>query len=142
MVESLSRRKAPDRIALNREHAADEERRVAQAYLVWPLAIAERISARDDASHWYKFHLRQALWFGNALALAWLVALVWPLVLSGLVQDLTATLWIYGVALTLDTALLVLGVIAAVRYSRRAGRGAFFVIPWLARVTGSGSPTP
>jgi hypothetical protein len=109
---------------------------------VWPLAIAERLSPRDDASHWYKFHLRQALWFGNALIAAWFVALLWPLLLSGMVANLTATLWIYGLALLLDLILLVAGLVAAVRYSRRAGRGAFFVIPWLARLTGSGPPTP
>jgi hypothetical protein len=106
------------------------------------LAIAERLAPRDDASHWYKFHLRQALWFGSALVGAWFVALVWPLVASSLIDNLTATLWIYGIGLLLDAILLIAGMVAAVRYSRRAGRGAFFVIPWLARVTGSGPPTP
>jgi hypothetical protein len=110
--------------------------------LVWPLAIGERMAPRDDASHWYKFHLRQALWFGNALAAAWLVALLWPLLLTFVFPDMTATLWFYGLGMLIDTVLLIASIVAALRYSRRAARGAFFVIPWLARLTGSGPPTP
>ncbi|MDQ2992490.1 MAG: hypothetical protein M3R30_06705 [Candidatus Eremiobacteraeota bacterium] len=101
-----------------------------------------RVAPRDDGSHWYRFHLRQALWFGNLAAIAGLVALLWPLVLASFVADVGATIWIYGLALVIDSAFLVAWIVLAVRYSRRAARGEFFVIPLVARVTGSASPIP
>ena len=66
--------------------------------------------------------------------------MLWPLVLSSLVSSIGATIWIYALALLLDCALLVVWLVLAMRYSRRAGRGEFFVIPWVARLTG-GTPS-
>jgi hypothetical protein len=68
--------------------------------------------------------------------------LVWPLVVTSLIADITLTIWIYGLALLIDCALLVAWIVLALRYSRRAARGEFFVIPWVARVTGSATPIP
>ena len=109
---------------------------------MWPLAIVERIAPREDGSHWYAFHLKQALWFGNLAAIAGLLALVWPLILTSLVASIAVTIWIYWLALLIDCTLLVAWIVLALRYSRRAARGEFFVIPWVARVTGSATPIP
>jgi len=68
--------------------------------------------------------------------------LVWPLVLTSLVANVAVTIWVYGLALLIDVALLVAWIVQALRYSRRAARGEFFVIPWVARVTGSATPIP
>jgi hypothetical protein len=107
------------------------------AYLVWPLALADRFTTRSEASNWYRFHLRQARWFGALSALVGCAALLWPLLLSMLVGNLTATLWIYGVAILADLALFVLWLVLAMRYSQRAGNGELFEVPWVTRITGT-----
>ena len=66
-----------------------------------------------------------------------MVALVWPLVLSVIVANVIATLWIYAVAILADVVLFVLWLVLAIRYSQSAGRGELFDVPWVARVTGT-----
>ena len=103
---------------------------------MWPVAVYDRIAPRPEASNWYRFHLRQALWFGNIAATIALLAFLWPLLLSFVVSSVVATIWIYAFAMLLDIALFVLWMIAAMRYSQRASSGEFFDVPWIARVTG------
>jgi len=110
---------------------------VSLAYYIWPLTLYARVEPRADASQWYRFHLRQALWFGILSGAVALVALAWPLALSVVVGSVAGVLWIYGVAMLLDLALFVLWLILAMRYSQRAGRGELFEIPWVARLTGT-----
>ncbi|HTC30310.1 MAG TPA: hypothetical protein VK702_06240 [Candidatus Acidoferrum sp.] len=81
--------------------------------------------------------MRQALGFGMLSSVVGLAALLWPLVLSTLVGNVVATLWIYGLAMLIDLALLVLWIVLALRYSQRAGRGELFDVPWVARLTGT-----
>jgi len=66
-----------------------------------------------------------------------LAALLWPLVLSTLIGNVVATLWIYGLAMAIDLTLLVVWIVLALRYSQRAGRGQLFDVPWVARLTGT-----
>lgn len=109
---------------------------------MWPVAIYERISPRPDASGFYRLHLRQALWFGNLAALVALAAFVWPLLLSLAVTNVVATIWIYVFAMLVDTALFVLWLVLAIRYSRRAARGELFNIPFVERFVGTSPRTP
>jgi hypothetical protein len=81
--------------------------------------------------------MRQALGFGLLSSLIGFVALLWPLVLSALIGNVIATLWIYGIAMVVDLALLVVWIVLAVRYSQRAARGELFDVPWVARLTGT-----
>jgi hypothetical protein len=81
--------------------------------------------------------MRQALGFGLLSSLIGFVALLWPLVLSALIGNVIATLWIYGIAMAIDLALLVVWIVLAVRYSQRAARGELFDVPWVARLTGT-----
>jgi len=81
--------------------------------------------------------MRQARWFGALASVIGFAALLWPLVLSMLIANATATIWIYGVAILADLALFVLWVVLAMRYSQRAERGELFDIPWVARITGT-----
>ena len=103
---------------------------------MWPLAIYARIAPRPDATTWYQYHLRQALWFGNLSALTALAALVWPLIISLVVTNVTATIWIYILAMLVDVALFVLWLVLAIRYSQRVARGELFEIPVVSRFTG------
>jgi hypothetical protein len=80
--------------------------------------------------------MRQARWFGALSAVIGFGALLWPLLLSMIVANATAALWIYGVAILADLALFVLWLVLAMRYSQRAGNGDLFEIPWVARITG------
>jgi hypothetical protein len=80
--------------------------------------------------------MKQARWFGALVAVIGFVALFWPLAFSLIVSNPTATLWIYGVAIIADLALLVLWLVLAIRYSQRAGNAELFNIPWIARMTG------
>jgi hypothetical protein len=81
--------------------------------------------------------MRQALGFGILSSAIGLVALLWPLLLSALVANVVATLWIYGIAMIVDLALLAVWIFLAVRYSQRAARGELFDVPWVARLTGT-----
>ena len=99
--------------------------------------MLERITPRPEASGWFRFHMRQALGFGILSAVIGFAALLWPLVLSALIGNVVATLWIYGFAMVIDLALLVLWIVLAVRYSQRAARGELFDVPWVARLTGT-----
>jgi hypothetical protein len=83
--------------------------------------------------------MRQALWFGNVTALAAFVALLWPLAASFFVSNVALTIWLYGLAMLIDVALLCAWLVLALRYSRRAGRGELFDAPWLVRLTGASS---
>jgi hypothetical protein len=112
-------------------------RMVSISYYIWPIALYARVEPREDASHWFRFHLRQAMWFGLLSGVIALVAFAWPLLLSLLVENLLATLWIYGIAMVADIALFVLWLYLAMRYSQRAGRGELFEIPLVARLTGT-----
>ncbi|MGD0969196.1 MAG: hypothetical protein ABR949_13040 [Candidatus Aquilonibacter sp.] len=81
--------------------------------------------------------MRQALGFGILSSVVGLAALLWPLVLSTLIGNVVATLWIYGLAMAIDLTLLVVWIVLALRYSQRAGRGQLFDVPWVARLTGT-----
>ena len=141
MGGALSRREAPSRetIATPTDRVTAESRIVSLAYLAWPVAIYERIAPREDATNWYRFHLRQALWYGNIAAIIALAAFLWPLLFSFIVANVTAILVVYGVAITLDIALFVLWLMLSLRYSRRASQGELFTIPLVARIRGTGS---
>ena len=79
--------------------------------------------------------MRQALWFGALSALIGLAAFSWPLVLSILVANIAATIWIYALASLGDLVLFVIWLVLAMRYSQRASRGDLFDVPWVARLT-------
>ncbi|HKU68209.1 MAG TPA: hypothetical protein VJP85_10570 [Candidatus Baltobacteraceae bacterium] len=83
---------------------------------------------REPASSWYRQHIRQALAFGVRSAIWATIALVWPLVLSLLAGNLTATIVFYIVAMVLDVVLFVLWLKRALEYSKRASRGETFAI--------------
>jgi hypothetical protein len=101
------------------------------------MALLERVTPRPEASGWFRFHMRQALGFGMLSSAIGFAALLWPLVLSASVANVVATLWIYGVAMIVDLALLAVWGLLAVGYSQRAARGELFNVPWVARLTGT-----
>ncbi len=101
------------------------------------MALLERVAPRPEASGWFRFHMRQALGFGMLSSAIGLAALIWPLVLSAIVANVIATLWIYGVAMIVDLGLLVVWIVLALRYSQQAARGDLFDVPWVARLTGT-----
>jgi hypothetical protein len=101
------------------------------AYLVWPVAVYDFIARRPDGSHWYRFHMRQALKFGNAAALAALVALLWPLVVSFFLTGIAVTIWLYAIAIVIDVTLAAIWAVLAIQYGRRAANGRLFDIPWI-----------
>jgi len=83
--------------------------------------------------------MHQAFWFGlisGALAVA---ALLWPLLASFVISNVTITIWVYAIALLLDGGLLTWWFVLAARYSRRAAHGDLFDVPWVSRLTGSTS---
>jgi hypothetical protein len=138
---ALSRRQTNGRRAIDDPVTgpAQEARLVSLAYLAWPIAVYDRIAPREDVSSWFRFQMRQALWFGNfAVAIAF-VALLWPLLASFIIPDATFTIWIYAVAMVADVVLFVGWLVLALRYSRRAAHGDLFDVPWVVRLTGTRS---
>jgi hypothetical protein len=139
---ALPRREAHGRLAIDDpapSGPAREARLVSLAYLAWPIALYDRIAPREEVSNWYRFQMRQALWFGNCGVSIAFVALVWPLLASFLVTDVGITIWLYAFAMLLDLAIFVVWLVLALRYSRRAAHGEMFDVPWVARLTGTRS---
>ncbi len=66
-----------------------------------------------------------------------LVALAWPLVVSGVISSPTVVIWLYAIAFMQDLALFVLWVVLVMRYSQSAGRGELFEIPLVSRIAGT-----
>ncbi len=102
-------------------------------YLFWPAALYEQLAAREPASSWYRTQIRQAVAFGTRWALIAFAALVWPLAISLVWGNPTATLVLYGFALVVDVVLFVVWLRAALRYSRQAARGETFTVTLLSR---------
>lgn len=142
MGVALSGCETPDRLqTINQPptRADDEARLVAVAYAVWPLALYNAIAPRPESSSWYRFHMRQALWFGLGSAAIGFVALMWPLLASFFITNVTAMIWVYAFAMLVDAALFTLWLVLVARYSRRASNGELFDVPWVARLTGASS---
>jgi uncharacterized Tic20 family protein len=112
---------------------------VSIAYVVWPLALYEIVAPRPESSSWYRFHMRQALWFGVISAAIGLAALFWPLAATFAINGVAVMIWVYAFAMIVDLALLVLWLVVAARYSRRAANGELFDVPWVVRLTGASS---
>ncbi len=142
MVRALYRRETA-RIAIDSNRGQVEQRRAAWSYLVWPMAAYDTVVDRDKKSNWFEFHTRQALWFGIIAGAVAFVALAWPLLLSAIVagfapvagSTITATIWIYVVAMLLDLAVFGVVLTLALGYSRRAARGEMFEIPLVSKIT-------
>jgi hypothetical protein len=103
-----------------------EQRRAALAYLFWPAALYEQFVEREPASSWYRLQIRQAMRFGVRWSGAMAAALLWPLICSLLIENLTATLIAYGIAIVIDAAVFVVWLRLALRYSKQAARGKTF----------------
>jgi uncharacterized Tic20 family protein len=83
--------------------------------------------------------MRQAMWFGIEAVVVGFVALIWPLLASFFISSVTAMIWVYAFAMLVDVVLLALWLVLAARYSRRAGNGELFDVPWVVRLTGASS---
>lgn len=132
MVRALPGRKTryrPPLEAISDENrAAEEQRRAALGYLVWPAALIENYLDREPASHWYRHQVRQALRFGLTWTAIGIVALIWPLIVALIIGNVLATLIVYGVAIVLDCAVFVVWLRRALRYSKQAARGETFTV--------------
>jgi hypothetical protein len=133
LVFALSRREAYDRqhqvgFTEQEDRAQAEQRRASLGYLFWPAALYEQFVEREPASSWYRQQIRQALTFGVRSACWGTAALLWPLVLSLIFGNLTATLVFYATAIVLDIVLLARWLKRALTYSKRAARGETFVL--------------
>jgi hypothetical protein len=136
LASALPRREARARNAITiteNDRAAEEQRRAALGYLVWPAALYERFAEREPASSWYRQQIRQAVRFGANACLIGFAALLWPLVLSLLFGNLTATLVFYALAIAIDIALFGIWLRRALKYSKRAARGETFALQSLRR---------
>jgi uncharacterized membrane protein len=109
--------------------AAGEERAVAAvAYLFWPLAIPTIIDSGDPPrSAWLKRHARQSIVVGLcSWAIIFVVfSLPFFLILSGTIA-FEHTIALYEGAFLVDTAIVGLSMVVAVRCARKASRGEQF----------------
>jgi hypothetical protein len=115
-------------------NGADPElqQRAANAYVVWPLAVLDVFREPADATAWSRLHTRQALVYGIAATLAYLVLLALPFLLylavPPLAGSLTAVVWIYALGLLADIvgAFVLMGL--SLSYRERTLRGELFAI--------------
>lgn len=106
------------------------------AYLVWPLALAAVIRETPTASRWSRIHARQALTFGLAGTIGFIVVLALPLlvVIADAGISTGMTLAIYAAGIVLDLIVFVVLTVLAFSYAARAGRGELFTIPLISTV--------
>jgi uncharacterized membrane protein len=105
--------------------------RAASAYLVWPLALAAIIREDPEASRWTRIHTRQALTFGLAASIGYVVLMALPLLIVVADGGIStgATVGLYSVGLLIDAIVFIVLAILAFSYAARAGRGELFTIP-------------
>jgi hypothetical protein len=110
-----------------------EYQRAGTGYLVWPLALVDIVREPADASQWERIHARQAVVFGIAGSLAYVVVLALPLLVVIAVPGITTTVVVaaYAAGLVADIAagLLLFGLV--LYYSGKASRGELFAIPFV-----------
>jgi hypothetical protein len=106
------------------------------AYLVWPLALATLVREPPEASRWTRIHTRQALTFGLAGTVGYLVILALPLIVvigdAGISTG--ATVGVYTAGLLLDAIAFIGLTVLAFSYAARAARGELFTIPLISTV--------
>jgi uncharacterized membrane protein len=106
--------------------------RASQAYLIWPLALAALVREQPAASRWTRIHTRQALTFGLAASIGYLVLMALPLlvvVIAGSGISTGATVAVYYAGMLLDLVAFIMVTIWAFSHSARAARGELFTIP-------------
>jgi uncharacterized membrane protein len=104
--------------------------------LVWPLALAAVIREAPTASRWTRIHARQALTFGLAGTIGFIVVLALPLIVvmadAGISTGMT--LAVYAAGIGLDLIVFVVLTVLAFSYAARAGRGELFTIPLISSI--------
>ena len=110
--------------------------RASSAYLVWPLALAALLRESPAASRWTRIHTRQALTFGLAASIGYIVVLALPLIVviadAGISTGMTVGLYTAG--LLLDAIVFGVLTVLAFSYAARAGRGELFTIPLVSAI--------
>jgi uncharacterized membrane protein len=104
----------------------------AGAYLVWPLAVVALVREQPEASRWTRIHTRQALMFGLAASIGYVVLLALPLIaelIGGFALSNEATVWLYAAGMALDLIVFIGLTVFAFSFASRAGRGELFTIP-------------
>ena len=124
-------------------NAAEDHRRAANGYLLWPLALANVVREDDDATGWSRIHTRQALVLGIVGTLGFLVVMALPLiaVIATPAISTGATIGVYLVGLVADAVAAIVLAVTAIRCAVRASRGELFTIQvitpivdrWIAR---------
>jgi len=108
----------------------------ASAYLVWPLALAALMREDPAASRWSRIHTRQALTFGLAATIGYVVLLALPLLVvlfdAGISTGMTVI--VYSVGLVLDVVVFIALTVLVFSYAARAGRGELFTIPVISAI--------
>jgi uncharacterized membrane protein len=106
------------------------------AYLVWPLALAALLRENPAASRWSRIHTRQALTFGLAATIGYLILLALPMFVvigdAGISTGLTVI--VYTAGLLLDAIVFVALAYFAFSYAARAARGELFTIPLVSKI--------
>jgi uncharacterized membrane protein len=98
---------------------------------VWPLAAFALLQEGGEGTAWARVHARQALVFGVAASLAYLVVLALPLLIVIAVPRIStsAVVWLYVAGLVADIAAALLWLALSLRYRDRTLRGELFAIP-------------
>jgi uncharacterized membrane protein len=130
-MTAIGRRGSWEPSASSERNSAEEHRRAATGYLLWPVAFADFVREGDDGTLWARFHSRQAFVFGALSFVAFLVVLALPLVAVLATPAITTgtTIAIYIAGLIADALAVITITVLTVRFSARAARGELFEIP-------------
>jgi hypothetical protein len=111
-------------------------RRASTAYLIWPLALAALLREQPEASRWTRIHTRQALTFGLAATIGYVMVMALPLLIviaySGISTG--ATVGLYAAGLILDAIVFIALTAVAFSSAARARRGELCSIPAISAI--------
>jgi uncharacterized membrane protein len=113
------------------EAERSEFERASMGYLVWPSSLLALAREPPAASTWSRIHTRQAVVYGAAVSLGYLLLMAVPLliVIAAPAISTATTVAVYAGGILADVIAFVVLVVLTVVYSSRASRGELFSIP-------------
>ncbi len=111
--------------------------RASMAYLIWPSSLLALAREAPSTSTWSRIHTRQAVVYGAAVSLGFVLLMALPLLIVIAVPSISTgtTVALYAAGILADLIAFVTLVVLTIVYASRASRGELFSIPLVSALT-------